>query len=114
MDVTITIDTDVDNAEEVRSMVDRLFGETPEQKPAAGKVPTAAEKKAAKAAEKAANEKTTATSTHTIDEVRAKLKEYAALEGKEKAIQILKDNGADSIGELDEAKFDDVVTACGD
>ena len=47
------------------------------------------------------------------DDVRAALKEYAALEGKEAAIQILKDHGAASITELAEDQFDKVVAACG-
>jgi len=47
------------------------------------------------------------------DDVRAALKEHAALEGKDAAIQILKDHGAASITELSEDKFDEVVAACG-
>ncbi|RUQ67363.1 hypothetical protein ELZ23_15660 [Brucella abortus] len=53
-------------------------------------------------------------SKHSREDVRAKLKEYAALEGKDAAIKILKDNGAASITELEEDKFDAVMEACGD
>lgn len=41
--------------------------------------------------------------------VRNVLKVYAALEGKDAAIKILKDNGTDSISKLDEDKFEDVI-----
>lgn len=67
-----------------------------------------AEAAAAKKAEEDAGPKL------TLEEVRAKLKEYAAIEGKDAAIKILKDHGAASISELDEAKYADVVAACGD
>lgn len=48
----------------------------------------------------------------TLEEVRKALKEYAAIEGKEAAIQILKDHGASSMSELDEEHYADVVAAC--
>ena len=48
----------------------------------------------------------------TVEDVRTKLKEYAALEGKSAAIQILNDAGAASVGELDEGKFQDVIDKC--
>lgn len=50
----------------------------------------------------------------TIEDVRKALKEYASIEGKPAAIQILKDNGASSIGELKEKKFASVIAACDD
>ncbi len=50
----------------------------------------------------------------TRDDVREKLKEYAAIEGKAAAIAILKDNGAASITELAEESFVAVIKACGD
>lgn len=50
---------------------------------------------------------------HTREEVRQKIKEYAALESKEAAIAILKDvGGAASLTELSEDKFDAVYAAC--
>jgi len=50
---------------------------------------------------------------HTREEVRAKIKEYAALESKEAAINILKEvGGAASLTELSEDKFDAVFEAC--
>ncbi len=69
----------------------------------------AAAKKAAEEEEAAASE-----SKYDRDQVRQALKDHAALEGKDAAIQILKDNGAASIGELAEDKFEDVMTACGE
>ena len=117
MEVTLTIDLDVENADQVKRLVDRLFNVT-ETETAPAKDDAAAEKKAKAAAAKKAKaekeEEEKPASVATRDDVRAKLKEYAALEGKDKAIQILKDHGAASIGELDEGKFDDVVAACGD
>lgn len=65
----------------------------------------------AKAEEPKAEEK--AEPKYTLEEVRAKLKDYAAIEGKDAAIKILKDNGAASISELDEAAYEKVVAACG-
>lgn len=47
----------------------------------------------------------------TRDDVRAALKDYAALEGKEAAIAILKDHGASSMSELKESKFQAVIDA---
>lgn len=47
----------------------------------------------------------------TREEVRKALKEYSAIEGKEAAIQILKDNGASSMSELSEDKFEAVLKA---
>lgn len=72
-----------------------------------------AKKKAEEEAAAAAAAEEEATSEFSRDDVRAKLKEYAALEGKDGAIQILKDNGAASITELAEDKFADVIEACG-
>ncbi len=73
-------------------------------------------KKVAEEAEKAEEEaaaETKESSGPSRDDVRKALKEYAALEGKTAAIQILTDNGAASIGELDEANYADIIEACG-
>ena len=48
----------------------------------------------------------------TREDVRAKLKAFAAIDGKEAAIKILNDHGAASISELDEDKFAEVIEAC--
>ena len=48
----------------------------------------------------------------TREEVRQKLKEYGALEGREAAIGILKKHGAPSITELAEDKFAAVMADC--
>ncbi len=89
--------------------------------------PTAAEKKAMKALNVAAAKQAAEAEADTAEaetdagtddsglsreDVRMALKEYAALEGKPAAIQILKDAGANSVGELAEDKFADVVAAC--
>ncbi len=112
MKMSITFDTD-DEAGPVHDMVDRVFGGG-EVAVASDKKETAAEKKKRLVAEKKAAEAEAEDegSGVTRDDVRAKLKEYAALEGKDAAIGILKDNGAASIGELDEASFDAVIAAC--
>jgi hypothetical protein len=115
MKVTIHVDPTEDSPDDVHEMVDRVFAAAPAEaksKPADKKADKKADKPAAKKEEPA--EEPAAPDGPSRDEVRAKLKEYAALEGKEAAIQILKDNGAASIGELDEAKFADVMKACGD
>ncbi len=113
MRATLTIDPAEDNRDEVHDMVDRLFGADPAGATEVEETPK--EKKArAKAAKDAEKVEADDAPTHTRDEVRAKLKEYAALEGKEAAIKILKDHGAASIGELDKAQFDAVVKATGD
>ena len=85
----------------------------------------AAEKKAKEEAEAKAKEEAEAAAAaeeeeksdepeFTREDVKAKLKDYAALEGKEAAIGILKDHGAASITELAEDKYADVIAACGD
>lgn len=120
MKITISFDPAVDDEGEVHGAVERIFGGevAPKETAAEKKQRLAEEKRAAKAAK----EEETATAVDdepdepgiTRDEVRGKLKEYAALEGKEAAIAILKDHGAASIGELDESKFAAVIEACGD
>ena len=82
-------------------------------------VPVKAAKPVAKkaAAKKATTKKTepepeSESTGPTRDEVRTKLKEFSVLEGKEAAIQILKDHGAASIGELDEEHFVAVMAKC--
>ena len=84
---------------------------------AAKKADAAAKRKAKADAKKKADAEAAAEEAEpdgpSRDDVRNKLKEYAALEGKEAAIGILKNTGgAASIGELDEDKFADVIAAC--
>ncbi len=65
-------------------------------------------KKASKKASKKAAKK-----GPTIEEVRTTLKEYAALEGKTAAIEILNETGsAASVGELEEDKYQAVIDKC--
>ncbi len=82
--------------------------------PDADKKAAVAAKRKAKAAEKKAAEDAASTDEAGPDRdaVRAALKNYAALEGKDAAIAILKDHGSPSIGELDETEFASVVEAC--
>lgn len=130
MKITLTLDTE--NSSDIDSAMDLLAsitggttgtssdagGDTEADDTAAKKKATAEKRKAAAAKKKAAEEKAAeeaaAEAGPTRVEVRTALKEYAALEGKEAAIQILKDNGAASIGELDEDSFGAVIDACGD
>ena len=116
MKISFNVDTsDGAGLNEAIETLQKLGGSAPAAtkatKPAAKKT---AAKKAAPKEEPAAEpeaEETSDPDGPTLDEVRAKLKEYAALEGKENAIQILKDNGASSIGELDESKYAAVIAA---
>lgn len=71
-----------------------------------------AEEEAAAAAKKAEDEAAAAGPKITREEVRQKLKEYGALEGREAAIGILKKHGAPSITELAEDKFAAVMADC--
>lgn len=45
------------------------------------------------------------------DDVVKALKEYAAIEGKEAAIAIIKDHGAESVSDLDPDKYQAVIDA---
>lgn len=45
----------------------------------------------------------------TRDDVRAALKEYAKINGRDEAIKVLSDHGADSIAKLAEDKFAAVI-----
>lgn len=119
MKITISVKLPVPEALKVMAVLEAIgleMGDVTadeEVKPAADKkAATAAQKKAATAAKKKAEEEA-APEGPTRDDVRTALKEYAALEGKDAAIQILKDNGAASIGELDEDKFQTAIDACG-
>lgn len=102
--------------------------EAPKETAAQKKKRLAAEKKAKEEAEAAAAEEEDASESEeedsnaddddadevegpTRDDVRAALKDYAALEGKEAAIAILKDHGASSMSELKESKFQAVIDA---
>ncbi len=50
----------------------------------------------------------------TREDVRAALKQYLKIEGKEAAIEILNEvGGAKSMGELEQDKFQAVIDACG-
>lgn len=123
MQVTVTFDPT--EAEEVVKAVQAIgaaaVGANEPSKAAEDKKPAAKKAADKKPAAKKAEEKPAdddglgdddAPSGPSREDVRAKLKEYAALEGKDAAIAILKDNGAASIGELDEDKFQDVIDAC--
>ncbi len=66
--------------------------------------------KAKKAAAKKAAKKAAAKEGPSIEEVRKTLKDYAAIEGKAAAIEILNETGgAASVGELEEDKYQDVI-----
>ena len=112
--------------EEAKTVSDEKAEETAAQK----KKRLAAEKKAKEEAEAAAKEAEDAEKEEdaseseaedssadgdgpTREDVRAALKDYAALEGKEAAIALLKDAGASSMSELKESKFQEVIDACG-
>ncbi len=70
------------------------------------------EKEPAPKAKKAAKKKA-AKEGPSIEEVRKTLKDYAAIEGKTAAIEILNETGgAASVGELDEAKYQAVIDKC--
>lgn len=119
MKVTIIVDPVTDTADEVHAMVDRVMGgstakaETSAEDPAAAKK-AAAKKAAAKKAAAAAKKKETEEDDPgvTMEEVREKLKSYAALDSKDAAIKILKDNGAASISELNKGSYAAVIEAC--
>ncbi len=65
------------------------------------------------AAKKAAAKKAAEKEGPTVEEVRKTLKEYAAIEGKAAAIEILNETGgAASVGELDAEKYQAVIDKC--
>ncbi len=107
--VLITIEL----AQEDRDRIDALIASSGD----AGGKPAAKKGTAKKADEKpavtAADDNATEPGVDR-DAVRATLKQYAALEGKDAAIKILKDHDAPSIGELAEEHFAAVIAACGD
>lgn len=104
-------DTSAADAEEAKkAAAAKKRKEAAAKKKAEEEAAAAAEAEAAAAAE--AEKEEAPASEFSRDDVRAKLKEHAALEGKDAAIQILKDNGAASITELAEDKFADVMAAC--
>jgi len=117
--IYLLVDTgDASSVEEAVSFLQGL-GETAEKatKPAAKPTTkkTAAKKPTAQKEEPAPEAEAEETDGPgvTRDQVRDALKSYAAIEGKDAAIAILKDHGASSLGELDEAKFADVFEAAG-
>ena len=125
-----------DTADKILALVEAGLSETavvedeaPEEDDAAAKKKAAAEKRKKAAAAKKAKEEAEAKAAEeeevddglglddddaapTREEVRDALKEYAGVEGKAAAIKILNDNGAKSMGELDEGNFQAVIDAC--
>lgn len=126
-----------DTADKILALVEAGLSETavvedeaPEEDDAAAKKKAAAEKRKKAAAAKKAKEEAEAKAAEeeevddglgldddeapapTREEVRDALKEYAGIEGKAAAIKILNDNGAKSMGELDEGNFQAVIDAC--
>ncbi len=66
-----------------------------------------------KKAAKKATKKAAVKEGPSIEEVRKTLKDYAAIEGKAAAIEILNETGgAASVGELEEDKYQDVIDKC--
>lgn len=117
--VSISFDpTDEESVAEAAGALAHFIGasSTEEAEPAPKKESAAAKKKrlAAEAADAEDGDGDEAPDGPTRDDVRDKLKTYAAIEGKDAAIKILEDNGSASIGELDEASFQAVIDACGD
>ncbi len=134
MNINFTVDTE--SAEDITKAMGFLTGlnailihhakanaETPPDPDTdADKKAKAKAKRVAKAAAEKAAEAVTAEAETSGDDdtgdsidretVRAALKAYAALEGKDAAIVILKDHGSPSIGELDEEQFAAVLKAC--
>ena len=115
----------------VEDQSDATVDDTSKEDEAAAKKAAAAEKrkKAAAAKKKAEAEAAAAEEEEDVDDglgldddddddaptreqVRDALKEYAGVEGKAAAIAILNDNGAKSMGELDEGNFQAVIDAC--
>ncbi len=79
---------------------------------AGGPVDAGTDDEPKKPAKKAAAKKA-AKKGPTVEEVRQNLKDYAAIEGKAAAIEILNETGgAASVGELDEDKFQAVIDKC--
>ncbi|KFH18408.1 hypothetical protein IB60_16995 [Brucella abortus LMN1] len=116
MQVSITFDpSDEKDVAAASAAIASLTGASAPAAPAKTDAKKADAKKEEKAKEpEKPKEEEKPASKHSREDVRAKLKEYAALEGKDAAIKILKDNGAASITELEEDKFDAVMEACGD
>lgn len=103
MQVTIQVDVATDKVKDVHDMVDRVYA-------AKAKATTTAKP----AADKKAAETKPAETTGPVNDrnaVKDALKSLAQLAGKEDAVKILNDNGAASISELDESKFDVVHAA---
>lgn len=111
----------------VTAVVEEAEADTSEEDAAAAKKAEAAKKRKAAAAKKKAEAEAAAAEEEEIDDglglddeddaptreqVRDALKEYAGVEGKAAAIAILNDNGAKSMGELDEGNFQAVLDAC--
>lgn len=51
--------------------------------------------------------------TYTLDDVRAALRDFAAKNGREKAVELLKKHGADAPSKLKESQYAEVVEAIG-
>lgn len=100
MKVTLMIDATTDKVKDVHDMVDRVYAA--KAKPAA---------KADKAEAKPAEAAKPAAPTHDRNAVKDALRSLAQLAGKDDAVAILNANGASSISELAEEKFDAVHAA---
>lgn len=115
-DITVNVSIDPEDRDRIDALIAALGdkkGKAPAKKAAAKK--PAAEKPAASEHVDGTEDKPAADDAPegpTRGEVRTKLKEHAALEGKEAAIKILNDHGAASITELDESEFAAVIAAC--
>lgn len=120
MEITLTLSADD------RALLEELRDALKEAKPAARKPRTTRKKKDEPAPEpelEAAPEPEAEEDdfadldapekTWTQDEVRKILKEYAKIEGKDAAIKIINDHGAESIAEIDADKYQSVVDATG-
>lgn len=77
---------------------------------AAGKATAATDKKADPKPAEAAKP---AGPKYDVEEVRKAFKDYAAIEGKEAAIALLKDLGADTVSDLDPAKYGEAMEKLG-
>ncbi len=112
MKLHIEVDpNDADDVAAARDVLDRLVD--------AGKAPAKgkgnkARKAAPKKEEPAADADEDEGGGYTLEQVRKALKDHAALEGKDAAIRILKDNGAASVSELEPGKFASVMEALGE
>ena len=104
-EITIKVSIDPEDRGRIDALIVALGGKK-------GKAPAAKKAPGKKAAEAEKPAEDDAPAGPERADVRAKLKEHAALEGKEAAIKILNDHGASSITELEESEFAAVIAAC--